>query len=284
MLDEVLRRADEFDVIHFHVDMLQYPLFEAIAHKCITTLHGRLDLPHMHSVYRRFSTMPLVSISDAQRSPMPAGLNWAATIHHGLPANLYTCGSEAEGYLLFLGRISPEKRAERAIEIAKRAGFRLKIAAKVDSDDETYFRRTIAPLLDHPLVDFVGEVNETQKQDLLGNARALLFPIDWPEPFGLVMIEAMATGTPVIAWHEGSVPEVLEDGLTGSIVRTIEEAVCAARDIEKLDRRLIRAEFERRFSAECMAAKYVKAYEQLLVANGGIGLPSIPSPGLVLST
>ena len=284
MLHEVRRRADEFDVIHFHVDMLQYPLFEDIAHKCITTLHGRLDLPHMHGIYRRFSTMPLVSISAAQRSPMPAGLNWAATIHHGLPANLYACGAGAEGYLLFLGRISPEKRADRAIEIAKRAGIRLKIAAKVDADDENYFRKSIAPLLDDPLIDFVGEVNETQKQGLLRNARALVFPIDWPEPFGLVMIEAMATGTPVIAWPEGSVPEVLEDGLTGSIVRTIEEAVCAARAIEKLDRRLVRAEFERRFSAGCMAAKYVKVYEQLLFASGGVGLRKIPSPGLALST
>ena len=283
MLDEVRKRADEFDVIHFHLDMLQYPLFESIAHKCVTTLHGRLDLPYTHGAYRRFSTMPLVSISAAQRAPMPAGLNWLATIHHGLPTNLYTSGSGDGGYLLFLGRMAPEKRSDRAIEIAKRAGIPLKIAAKVDSADENYFRENIEPLLAHPLIDFLGEVNDMQKQDLLGRARALLFPIDWPEPFGLVMIEAMATGTPVIAWPEGSVPEVLKDRLTGSVVRTLDEAARAAQTIDNLDRLLIREEFERRFTAECMARQYVKAYEQLSPGLDSTSSRSIAATELVIS-
>ena len=267
MLDEVRRRADEFDVIHFHVDIIPFPLFETLAHKCVTTLHGRLDLAEAHPVYERFAAMPLISISDAQRRPMPEGLNWLATVHHGLPANLYKPGAGFGGYLLFLGRIAPEKRPDRAIEIATRANLPLKIAAKVDAADEEYFKEKIAPLLEHPLVEFVGEVNDTQKQDLLGNALALLFPIDWPEPFGLVMIEALAAGTPVIAWPQGSAPEVLDEGCTGLLVRTIDEAVSAAKAIQRLDRRQIRGTFERRFTSERMADRYVDAYRHMEVRN-----------------
>jgi len=267
MLDEVRRRADEFDIIHFHVDILPFPLFEALAHKCVMTLHGRLDLAEAHPVYERFASIPLVSISAAQRRPMPEGVNWLATIHHGLPANLYKPGAGAGGYLLFLGRIAPEKRPDRAIEIATRANIPLKIAAKVDAADEEYFKEKIAPLLGNPLVEFVGEVNDTQKQDLLGNALALLFPIDWPEPFGLVMIEALATGTPVIAWPQGAAPEVLDDDCTGMLVRTIDEAVSAAKAIRRLDRRQIRGIFERRFTSERMADGYVDAYRRMIVRH-----------------
>jgi glycosyltransferase involved in cell wall biosynthesis len=278
MLDEVRKCADEFDIIHFHVDMLQYPLFESLAARCVTTLHGRLDLPHMHGVYSRFPTMPLVSISDAQRGPMPAGLNWLATIHHGLPANLHAPGAGGGGYLLFLGRIAPEKRPDRAIEIAKRACLPLKIAAKVDPADQRYFHEHIEPLLADPLIEFVGEVNDAQKQVLLGDALALVFPIDWPEPFGLVMIEAMAAGTPVIAWPQGSVPEVLEPGVTGALVRTLEDAADAARTIASFDRRRIRHEFERRFTADVMAKRYVAAYDRLLAARPAL-LPAHLSAG-----
>lgn len=263
MLDEVRRRADAFDIIHFHVDLLQFPLFRELFPKCVTTLHGRLDLPDFHPVFRAFPEMPLVSISDDQRRPMPP-VNWLSTIHHGLPEQLYRFGPGGGGYLAFLGRISLEKRPDRAIEIAKRSGMPLKIAAKVDPADRDYFAGTIQPLLDHPLVEFIGEIDDEKKGDFLGNASALLFPIDWPEPFGLVMIEAMACGTPVIAWGNGSVPEVIEHGVSGMIVSSLEEAVEAARHIHRLDRKAVRESFEMRFTASRMATDYIETFERLL--------------------
>jgi len=278
MLDEVRRRADEFDIIHFHVDMLQFPMFEEIFFKCVTTMHGRLDLPDFHPIHQVFPGMPLVSISDHQRLPMPP-VNWASTIHHGLPRDLYRFGSGVGGYLAFLGRIAPEKRPDRAIEIAKRSGIPLKIAAKVDAVDRDYFATTIEPLLDHPLIDFIGEIDDARKGDFLAGASALLFPIDWPEPFGLVMIEAMASGTPVIAWREGSVPEVIDHGVSGLIVSSLEEAVEAVGRIDRLDRRAVRDRFERRFTVSRMAADYVETFERLLHQRR-----SQPAPERLLST
>jgi glycosyltransferase involved in cell wall biosynthesis len=263
MLNEVRTRADEFEIIHFHVDLLQHALFRDMTHKCVTTLHGRLDLPDYMPVFRNFPEMPLVSISQAQRAPMPPGVNWLATVYHGLPPT--TCPFNADGgdYLAFLGRISPEKRPDRAIEIAKHAGIRLKIAAKVDPADQSYFEAVIEPLLDHPLIEFVGEIDDGAKAAFLGHALALLFPIDWPEPFGLVMIEAMSAGTPVIAFRSGSVPEIITHGVTGFIVESVDEAAAAARQVRELSRTGVRQHFERRFTASRMARDYMKAYEAL---------------------
>jgi len=262
MLDEVRRRADEFDIIHFHTDILQFPLFADLAGKCVTTLHGRLDLTDIHPIYRRFPAMPLVSISDDQRRPMPPA-NWASTIHHGLPPELYRLNRGPGQYLAFLGRMSPEKRPDRAIEIAIRSGIPLKMAAKVDVADRDYFEREIKPLLDHPLIEFLGEIGDADKNDFLGGAMALLLPIDWPEPFGLVMIEAMACGTPVIAWGQGSVPEVVDEGVTGLMVFSIEEAVEAVRTASHMDRGAVRERFEARFTAARMASRYVETFEML---------------------
>ena len=267
MLDQVLRRANDFDIIHFHVDLLQYPLFKHLTHKCLTTLHGRLDLPDFHPVYRAFPQMPLVSISDNQRKPMPPEVNWIATVHHGLPADLLPFNPRGGDYLAFLGRISPEKRPDRAIEIARRSGVKLRIAAKVDQEDRRYFDHQIKPLLDHPLIEFVGEIDETQKAEFLGNALALLFPIDWPEPFGLVMIEALATGTPVIAWGNGSVNEVIDQGDSGFILDNIDEAVQAVERVRQLDRGRVRACFEKRFTATHMAGRYLQTYETVIEAG-----------------
>jgi glycosyltransferase involved in cell wall biosynthesis len=263
MLHEVRRRFDEFDVVHFHVEPMQLPMFENMAEHTVTTMHGRLDLKGMPELYRCWPTFPLVSISNDQRRPLPQA-NWLETIYHGLPVDLLKPRFAPGEYLAFLGRISPEKGPDRAIEIAKRAGMPLKIAAKVDAADRAYFHDTIEPLLDHPLVEWVGEIGEGEKSRLLGEAAALVFPIDWPEPFGLVLIEAMACGTPVIAWDRGSVPEVIDDGVTGRIVGSIDEAVAAVGEVGKLDRRHIRAVFERRFSAGVMAANYARCYWQLL--------------------
>jgi glycosyltransferase involved in cell wall biosynthesis len=264
MLREVRRRADDFDIIHFHVDLLPQALFHDIAHKCLVTLHGRLDLPDAWPLYKAYPEMPLVSISNAQRRPMPHNANWLATIPHGLPTSVCPFSRDGGSYLAFLGRISPEKRPDRAIEIAKRAGIPLRLAAKVDAVDMTYFKTEIAPLLDHPLIEFIGEIDETHKSEFLGKARALLFPIDWPEPFGLVMIEAMSVGTPVIAWPNGSVPEVIVDGVSGWIVDSIEAAAEAAQQASHMDRSKVRAEFERRFTAERMAEAHIAAYRSLL--------------------
>lgn len=273
MLSEVRNRASEFDVIHFHTDLLQYPIFENIGGRTITTMHGRLDLADFRPVYERFSGMPRVSISDAQRIPAPSNINWLDTIYHGFPADLYPFSPEGGAYLAFLGRISPEKRPDRAIEIATKAGIPLKIAAKVDPVDTAYFEDVIEPMLDHPLVEYIGEINDREKGDFLGNALALLFPIDWIEPFGLVMIEAMACGTPVIGWRNGSVPEVLENGITGYIINSIDEAVQAASEVHKLDRARIRRTFDKRFTVDQMTDQYTDAYERLIGVEHRNGRP-----------
>ena len=264
MLAEVRRRAWQFDVMHFHIDLLHFPVFEHQAHRTVTTLHGRLDLTDLEGAYRHWPQFGLVSISDHQRTPLPF-VNWLATVPHGLPEHQFSFRERPQpGYLAFIGRISPEKRPDVAISIARRAGIPLKIAAKVDKVDRDYFETRIAPLLDHPLIDYIGEIGDSEKSEFLGNARALLFPIDWPEPFGLVMIEAMACGTPVFAWNRGSVPEVVEHGVTGYIVDSEEEALAALSTIEQLDRHTIRAVFERRFAARTMARAYVDLYARLL--------------------
>jgi glycosyltransferase involved in cell wall biosynthesis len=264
MLHEVRRRADEFDILHFHVDLLHFPMFEDMADRTVTTLHGRLDLKDLPAAYWRWPGFPLVSISDHQRRPLRFA-RWLGTVQHGIPASLLPFSPRpAGGYLAFLGRISPEKRPDRAIEIARRVGIPLKIAAKVDYADRAYFANEIRPLLDDPLIEYIGEIDDRHKAEFLGNAIALLFPIDWPEPFGLVMIEAMACGTPVIAWPCGSVPEVVEDGVTGRIVDSEEAAAAAVEQVAHIDRRRVRSIFERRFSAEVMAQRYTDLYLRLL--------------------
>jgi glycosyltransferase involved in cell wall biosynthesis len=261
-LETLARRAHEFDVIHSHLDYFAYPTLRLLGAPAVTTLHGRLDLPELAPLYGRYDEIPVVSISDSQRSPLPAA-NYVATIHHGLPQNLLQAGPGGE-YLAFLGRISPEKAPDAAIRIAAQSGMPLKIAAKVDRVDQEYFKSTIEPLLKGADVEFIGEIAEHQKSEFLGNAAALVFPIAWREPFGLVMIEAMACGTPVVAFNNGSVPEVLEDGVTGYIVDGEREAVDALRHIRGLDRQRIRAEFDRRFTAQHMAQNYVKLYSRLI--------------------
>jgi glycosyltransferase involved in cell wall biosynthesis len=263
MLDEVRRRAHEFDVLHFHVDMIHMPLVRELGVPTLTTLHGRQDLPDLQPFYAVFNDVPLVSISNDQRRPLPFA-NWLGTVHHGLPLDLLPPGDGLGGYLAFLGRISPEKRPDRAIEIAARTGLPLKMAAKVDKADQAYWEQVIEPMIGaHPNVEFIGEVNERQKADFLGRAMAVLFPIDWPEPFGLVMIEAMACGTPVVAFRCGSVPEVIDDGVSGFIVDSLDAAVDAVRGCGELDRARVRQCFERRFSAERMARDYVALYRRL---------------------
>jgi glycosyltransferase involved in cell wall biosynthesis len=268
MLDQVFTDAPDFDVVHFHVDFLHYPLVRRCPTPCLTTLHGRLDLPDLAPLHRHFREQGLVSISNSQRSPL-SGSRWLATVHHGLPADLYRFRAGRGGYFAFVGRISPEKRVDRAIRIAQAVGVPLRIAAKVDRADRAYFEREIEPLLDHPLIHFEGELGEDAKNDFIGNAKALLFPIDWPEPFGLVMIEAMACGTPVIAWRCGSVPEVLEHGVSGWIVDDLDAAIAAARRVDELDRAACRACFEQRFTARRMAEQYVEVYTALSAAGRG---------------
>jgi len=261
MIDRVCRTANEFDVIHFHTGCLHFPVFRECSTPHVTTLHGRLDIRELSHFLKAFPDTSLVSISDYQRKPVDWA-NWRATVYHGLPEELYTFRAEPGTYLAFLGRISPEKRVDRAIEIAIRAGMPLKIAAKVDKADREYFEQ-IKVLLNHPLVEYIGEVNEREKDELLGHAYALLFPIDWPEPFGIVMIEAMACGTPVIAFRNGSVPEVMRDGKTGFIVEDIHQAVSAVERIGEISRVACRQEFENRFSARRMANDYLQIYRQL---------------------
>jgi glycosyltransferase involved in cell wall biosynthesis len=263
MLDEVRCRSAQFDILHFHVDLLHLPLFRDIAQTAVTTLHLRLDTPFVCPFYSRFPEYPLVSISEDQQCSMRLP-NWVGTVHHGLPTTLLRfCEKPTGGYLAFLGRMSPEKGFDRAIEIARRVNMPLKVAAKIDDADRLFFESHLRPLLDDPLVEYLGEIGEPQKSDFLGQAEALLFPIDWPEPFGLVMIEAMACGTPEIAFRCGAVPEIVEDGLTGYVVDRVDEAVQAVQRIDRLSRRYIRERFETRFSAERMANDYLNIYRQL---------------------
>ena len=271
MVERVRRMLDDFDIIHFHIDLFHYPSIQQWNIPTITTLHGRLDLPELFECYRTFSHVPLVSISDNQRLPMPP-VNWIDTVYHGLPAQLLPYSVQGGDYLVFLGRISPEKRPDRAIEIAVRSGKRLKIAAKIDAVDEEYWNTEIRPIVEaHSGIEYIGEVNEAEKATLLAGAAALLFPIDWPEPFGLVMIEAMSCGTPVIAWKNGSVPEVMDDGLSGRIVESIEEAIAAVDEVVAMDRSFVRARFLQRYTAERMAKDYVGIYERLIAEHSTEG-------------
>ena len=263
MLDRVRECADDFDILHFHIDQFHFPLFRSLASRTLTTLHGRQDLPDLQPLYVGFNEMPLVSISEGQRAPI-SNANVVATVYHGLPVDLHLPTFNPGGYLAFLGRISPEKGVDRAIKVAQTVGIPLKIAAKVDRADEAYFRDQIAPLLDGPGVQFIGEINEQEKTKFLGEALALMFLIDWPEPFGLAMIEAMACGTPVLALRHGSVEEVVEEGLTGRIVDSVEEATVALPNVTGLDRRAVRRRFEERFTAARMASDYVRVYKSLL--------------------
>jgi glycosyltransferase involved in cell wall biosynthesis len=266
LLELVFQEAHQFDVLHFHIDYLHFPFTKRQPVPALTTLHGNLSIPDLVPLYKEFRKMNVVSISDAQRQPLP-WIGWCGTIHHGIPEDLYQLQEKTGEYLAFLGRICPEKRVDRAIEIAKRSGRHLKIAAKVDPADRDYFSECIKPLLSHPLVEFIGEIGEDQKGDFLGNALALLFPIDWSEPFGLVLIEAMACGTPIIAYNEGSVPEVIEDGKTGFIVDNQNDAVAAVDRLGLIDRKRCRHEFEKRFSAQRMASDYLMIYEG--IRSGG---------------
>ena len=262
MMEMVGREAHRFDVIHYHIDYLHFPLSQHLGVPHVTTLHGRLDLPELPRVYDTFADVPVVSISDAQRLPLPQA-NWQATVYHGLPEQPRRVEGRGE-YLAFLGRISSEKRVDRAVEIARRVGMKLRVAAKVDAADADYYRAEIEPLFRDPLVEFIGEIGEREKPAFLGNAKALLFPIDWPEPFGLAMIEAMQFGTPVVAWRCGSVPEVIDDGVTGFVVDDLDGAVRATASVGELDRRRVRERFEERFSASRMAADYLAVYERLV--------------------
>ena len=262
LMDHVMQRAGEFDVVHFHTGCLHYLVSRHLNVPHVTTLHGRLDTSESVRLYERFRDMPMISISNAQRTPWPCA-NWQATIYHGLPYELFRFHPEPGEYLAFLGRVSPEKRVDRAIEIAKRGRMPLKIAAKVDPADRRYFKREIEPLLTDPHVKWVGEISDKNKDEFLGNAYALLFPIDWPEPFGLVMIESMACGTPVIAYAGGSVGEVMDDGLTGFVVNDIEQAVEATGRVRDLSRARCREIFEKRFTASRMASDYINVYTRL---------------------
>jgi glycosyltransferase involved in cell wall biosynthesis len=259
LLERVRQRAHEFDLLHFHLDYFPFSLFTRQRIPFVTTLHGRLDLAEQQPVFSAFSQVPVISISDAQRRPLPQA-GWVKTIHHGLPATLLTPQPVAPAYLAFLGRIAPEKRVDRAIHIARLSGMKLRIAAKVDRADMDYFKRDIEPLLSQPHVEFIGEINEAQKSEFLSGAAALLVPIDWPEPFGLVMIEAMACGAPVIAYNRGSVPEIIEEGLTGFIVEDEVGAVAAVQHLPRLSRTAIRRRFEQRFTARRMAEDYLHIY------------------------
>ena len=263
LLARLLRHRDEFDLIHFHIDYLHFPLSRQECLPNVTTLHGRLDIPDLVPLYQEFLEMPVVSISNAQRAPLP-WINWQGTVHHGLPEISFVAYPKTGQYLAFLGRISPEKGVDQAIEIAKRCGVPLKIAAKIDRTDKDYFESRIKPLMDHGLVEYVGEINGLEKNEFLGKAAALLFPINWQEPFGLVMIEALACGLPVVAYPLGSVPEIIEDGVTGFLVHDVSEAVQAVRKISTINRRVCRQMFEERFTSKRMAQDYVAIYERII--------------------
>ncbi len=262
MMEQVLSQAENFDLIHWHIDYLHFPITRREQVPCLTTLHGRLDIPDLVPLYREFRDIPVVSISDAQRKPL-SWANWVGTVHHGMPIDCLPMREGGE-YLAFLGRVSPEKGLDQAIEIAVRTGKKLKVAAKVDKADREFFQEKIEHLLDHPLVEFIGEIGNAEKGDFLGNAAALLFPINWPEPFGLVMIEAMACGTPVIAYPCGSVPEIIADGISGFAVNNVDEAVDAVGRLGDLDRTACRRHFEANFTDERMAEQYVHIYQNMI--------------------
>jgi glycosyltransferase involved in cell wall biosynthesis len=268
LVDHVIEYVNDFDLIHFHTGYLHFPVCRYLPVPHVTTLHGRLDLPDLIPVFDRFRNEPLISISNAQRQPL-LWANWQTTVYHGLPKDLFTFQPKQGDYLAFLGRISPEKRVDRAIEIAKRVSMPLKIAAKVDRADRRYFKREIEPLLAESKAEWVGEISDQEKNEFLGNAYALLFPIDWPEPFGLVMIEAMACGTPIIAYDCGSVPEVMENGVTGFIVRDLDDAAKGVDRVRNLDRLRCREVFEKRFAADRMASDYVDVYKRLIDSDVG---------------
>ncbi len=263
LLEKLTKRSESFDIIHFHIDCIHFIVARRLTTAHITTLHGRLDFSDLIPFYKEFHDIPVVSISNAQRIPLPFA-NWQDTVYHGLPEDLYNFNEKPGKYLAFIGRISIEKRPDRAIEIAKKAGIKLKIAAKVDKADKQYFENVIKPLLNEPMVEFIGEIGEIEKQEFLGNAMALLFPIDWPEPFGLVMIESLACGTPVIAYGNGSVPEIIESGINGFIVKNIDAAVEAVKKIASIDRTQCRQLFEQRFTAKRMAENYLKIYGRII--------------------
>jgi glycosyltransferase involved in cell wall biosynthesis len=267
MLDKVRERADDFDILHFHIDQFHFPLFRTLSERTLTTLHGRQDLPDLQALYRGFGEMPLVSISDAQRGPISKA-RIVATVYHGLPIDMLAPRYRPRGgYLAFLGRICPEKRLDQAIAIAQAAGLPLKVAAKIDKVDQEYHRTIIAPLLADPNIEYIGEIPEQEKGPFLRDALALLFPVDWPEPFGLAMIEAMACGTPVLAFRRGSVPEIIDEGVTGYVVDTVEEAVRMLPSVLSLDRRAVRRRFEERFTVQRMAHDYVDTYRTLLTPS-----------------
>lgn len=263
MFDQVLKMQDQFDILHFHTDYLHLLLLRQLRIPFLTTLHGRLDLPELRPLYRQFPEFPVVSISNSQKKPLPK-INWAGTVYHGLPQNLLSFKSEKEKYLAFLGRISPEKNIEGAVQIARETGFQLKVAAKIDPSDKGYFDSHVKHLFQYPQVDFIGEIRESEKSDFLGKAMALLFPIHWPEPFGLVMIESLACGTPVIAYNFGSVPEIIDHGHTGFIVQDIEGAKEAVKNIHRIEPFNCRRVFEERFLVEHMAENYLSIYRELI--------------------
>lgn len=263
MLEMVLKEASSFDIIHFHINYLHFPISRRESYTHLTTLHGRLDLPQTFALFNEFYDMPVVSISNNQRKPFMQA-NWIDTVYHGIPPCLFKLQENPGNYLAFLGRISPEKRVDRAIEIAKKSGLPIKIAAKVDKADREYYDNLIKPMLNHTLVDFIGEIGEVEKSDFLGNALAIIFPVDWPEPFGIVMIEAMACGTPVIAYPKGSVPEIIEHGVNGYLVNSIDEGVSAISNLSNLSRNRIREVFESRFTATRMCNDYIQVYCKLI--------------------
>ncbi len=266
LIEQLMERIESFDIVHFSIDCIHFPIARRLDVPHITTLHGRLDLPDLIPFYEEFNDIPVVSISNAQRIPLPFA-NWQGTVYHGLPKDLYKLNEKPDKYLVFLGRISIEKRPDRAIEIAKKSGIKLKIAAKIDKVDREYFENVITPLLDDPMIEFIGEICEKDKQDFLGNALALLFPIDWPEPFGLVMIESLACGTPVIAYGNGSVPEIIDNGIDGFIVNSINSAVKAVSNIDLIDRKRCRQIFDQRFTSRLTAENYLNIYEKIIQNN-----------------
>jgi glycosyltransferase involved in cell wall biosynthesis len=284
-LEHVLREKDEFDLIHFHIDYLHFPVSRSHALPQVSTVHGRLDIPDLIPLYREFSEMPLISISDSQRGPLSFA-NWQGTVHHGLPEDSFEPCLTSGEYLAFLGRVSPEKGLDRAIEIAKRCGMPLKVAAKVDRSDRDFFEGRIKPMMKHELIEYVGEIMEHEKNEFLGKAAALLFPIQWQEPFGIVMIEAMACGVPVIAYPWGSVPEIIEDGISGFLVHDIDAAVQAVGRLAEVDRRLCRHQFQKRFTAKRMAQDYLTIYQNLAkseprsmaLADGELSWMNLESP------